>query len=80
MQQDRVVEFLGAFISQSAGRDLGLAENFLIKLTQGQISDQQKQCLKDVFSVICRFIFVKKAREQLDQQFYQYLPVQNAPT
>lgn len=24
--------------------------------------------------MVCRFIFVKKAREQLDQQFYQYLP------
>ena len=66
LQKERVVEFLGAFISQSCGRDLAKAENFLIKLTQGEISDDQKQMLKDVFNVICRFIFVKKAREQLD--------------
>lgn len=66
LQRERVVEFLGAFISQSCGRDLGQAENFLIKLTQGSMGEECKKALVDVFSVICRFIFVKKAREQLD--------------
>lgn len=38
----RIVDFLGAYISQSAGRDLSQAEPFLIKLTQGVLSPQQK--------------------------------------
>jgi hypothetical protein len=57
------VEFLGTYISQSAGRDLSQAEPFLIKLTQGLLSPLQKQMLSDVFAVVCRFVFVKKARE-----------------
>lgn len=27
-----------------------------------------------MFVVVCRFIFVKKAKDQLDSQFHQYLP------
>lgn len=67
LQIARIVDFLGAYISQSAGRDLSQAEPFLIKLTQGALSLLQKQLLKDVFAVVCRYVFVKKAKDQLDQ-------------
>jgi|APCry1669190731_1035312.scaffolds.fasta_scaffold206255_1 hypothetical protein len=39
-QQERIVTFLGSYISQSSGKDLGLAEQFLLELTKGKISDQ----------------------------------------
>ena len=42
LQITRIVDFLGAYISQSAGRDLSQAEPFLIKLTQGALSPLQK--------------------------------------
>lgn len=35
IQRERVVDFLGAYLSQCAGRDLGQAEPFLLKLTEG---------------------------------------------
>lgn len=38
IQRERIVDFLGAYLSQSSGKDLGQAEPFLLKLTEGQIS------------------------------------------
>lgn len=66
IQQERIVSFLGAYICQSAGRDLGLAESFLLKLTE----TPQRLVLKRVFHVVCGYIFVRKAKEQLDSQFH----------
>lgn len=34
IQQDRFVIFLGTYLSQSSGKDLGMAESFLLKLTE----------------------------------------------
>ena len=66
LQQQRVVDFLGVYLSQSAGRDLGLSEPFLLKLTESALTEGQKQALKKAFAVVCNFIYVKKAKEQLD--------------
>lgn len=63
IQKERIIDFLGAYISQLSGKELGQAEPFLLKLKEGQISPEQKQALKDVFNVICRFVFVKKAKD-----------------
>lgn len=45
LQQERIVTFLGSYISQSSGKDLGQSEQFLLELTKGKISDLQRSAL-----------------------------------
>jgi len=39
-QRDRIAEFLGSYIAQSSGRDIGSAESFLLKLTEGTLQSE----------------------------------------
>jgi hypothetical protein len=39
IQYEGIVTFLCSFISQSSVKDLGQAEQFLLELTKGKISD-----------------------------------------
>lgn len=39
-------------------------------------SDELKAALKKVFATVCTFIFVRRAKEQLDSQFHAFLPVE----
>ncbi len=77
LQQERIVIFLGSYISQSSGSTLGRSEQFLLELTKTKISDSQKTALNQIFAVLCRFISVRKAKEDLDQQFHCYLNQEN---
>jgi hypothetical protein len=66
LQQERIVAFLGSYISQSSGTTLGRSEQFLLELTKNKLSDIQRVALSQTFAVVCRFISVKKAKEDLD--------------
>jgi len=67
LQQERIVNFLGCYISQSSASNLGRSEQFLLELTKSTLSDVQEKALNQVFAVICRFVSIKKAKEELDK-------------
>jgi hypothetical protein len=67
------ISYLATFLSQIAGKDLGQAEPMLLKLTAGQLTSDQTDFLKNVFSQLSRLCFQKKVKEQLDVQFHTYL-------
>jgi hypothetical protein len=45
LQQERIVTFLGSYISQSSGATLGRSEQFLLELTKNKLSDAQRAAL-----------------------------------
>ena len=57
--RERYLSFLGTYISQSSGKDLSLAESFLLQLT----STPHKKHIKQVFEVLCGYVYQKKAKE-----------------